>query len=185
MVRRQSAGYTLVELLTVLVIVGILAALLIPGTRPSMQARLESAAQIVAGDLAYARSLAISRNRTFRASFQVAENRYTVGPASGVSGSATPLDPFASDRTGRSGTYVTDLDELPGVTGVFLYKVAAAGPAGGEYIEFGPYGETSHAEESVVWLAGGMGGSERYMAVRVNPVTGLATVDLNAGGVKP
>lgn len=182
---RQRSGYTLVELLTVLVVLGILAALLIPSANPSIQARLESAAQLVAGDLAYARSLAISRNRAFRATWDLQQNRYTIAPAGGASGSAVPLDPFASDRAARPDTYVTDLDEVPGIAGIVLHKVLGVGPAEATYIEFGPYGETSKAEESVIWLAASSGGNERYVAVRVNPVTGLATVDLNRAGVKP
>jgi prepilin-type N-terminal cleavage/methylation domain-containing protein len=181
----QRGGYTLVELLTVLVVLGILAALLIPSTNPTIQTRLESAAQLVAGDLAYARSLAISRNRAFRATWDLKQNRYTIGPASGSLGSAAPLDPFASDRAARPDTYVTDLDEVPGIAGVALYKVSGAGPSGAVFVEFGPYGETTYAEESVVWLVAGTAGNLRYAAVRVNPVTGLATVDLNQAGVTP
>lgn len=182
---KQRLGYTLVELLTVLVVVGILAALLIPGTNPSLRTRLESAANLVAGDLAYARSLAISRNRAFRATWDLNENRYTIGPASGALETAAPLDPFASNRSARPDTYVTDLDEVPGIAGVAIYKVLGAGAGGAAYIEFGPYGETSHVGESVVWLAGGAAGDAQYVAVRVNPVTGLATVDLNREGIKP
>jgi hypothetical protein len=43
-------------------------------------------------------------------------------------------------------------------------------------LEFGPLGETTRSQKTVVWLAAGAGSGTRYLQLHVNPVTGLTTV---------
>jgi hypothetical protein len=42
-------------------------------------------------------------------------------------------------------------------------------------LEFNPLGATTTAAETTIWLTAGSGAAQRYLAVKVNPVTGLAT----------
>ena len=77
-VRSARAGFTLVEILAVVVILGIASAIIIPqmGTRDDMRAA--AAARTVIADLIYAQNLAISTGQTIWVRFDVANNRYTL-----------------------------------------------------------------------------------------------------------
>ena len=48
---RHSAGYSLVELLIVVTLIGIMAGLVLPTTNPSIRDQLQSAAEILSGDI--------------------------------------------------------------------------------------------------------------------------------------
>jgi hypothetical protein len=43
-------------------------------------------------------------------------------------------------------------------------------------VEFGPLGALTRSETTFVWFAVGEGSQRLYLAVEVDPVTGLATV---------
>ena len=77
---RQSAlhGFTLVEVLAVVVIIGIAAAAILPqiGNRDDM--RTASAARALMADLAYVQSRAVSTQRKHYVRFDVINNRYEV-----------------------------------------------------------------------------------------------------------
>ena len=49
---RQSAGFSLVELLIVVSLIGILAGIVVPSTNPNIHDQLQSVAQTLAGDIA-------------------------------------------------------------------------------------------------------------------------------------
>jgi prepilin-type N-terminal cleavage/methylation domain-containing protein len=177
--RRQPAGFTLIELLIVVAVMGILAGLVLPRSDPSLHEQLRSTAQIMAGDLAYGRSLAVTNNSQYRVQFEVAENRYVL-EHSGVDPAldTLPDSPLRSPEDPPT-MQIVDLDELPHVgTGVRIAAVVALGstPQSVESVEFGPLGTTTRSEETVVWVAAGAGSATRYMQVHVNPVTGLTSV---------
>jgi hypothetical protein len=44
-------------------------------------------------------------------------------------------------------------------------------------LTFGPLGETTRPEETVIWLVAGAGITARHLAVRVNPLTGLCSIE--------
>jgi hypothetical protein len=44
-------------------------------------------------------------------------------------------------------------------------------------LEFGPLGATGQTVGTSVWLTAGAAGSQRYLAIRIDPTTGLVTVD--------
>jgi prepilin-type N-terminal cleavage/methylation domain-containing protein len=74
----RRAGFTLVEILAVVVILGIASAIIIPqmGTRDDMRAA--AAARTVIADLIYAQNLAISTGQTIWVRFDVAGNKYSL-----------------------------------------------------------------------------------------------------------
>ena len=71
-------GFTLVEILMVVVILGIASAVIVPqiGTRSDLKAR--AAARIVVADLIYAQNMAIATQKFHYVKFDTAANRYTV-----------------------------------------------------------------------------------------------------------
>lgn len=176
--RRTSAAFSLIEMMIVLALMGVLAAMVLPGFTPGVHDRLEGAVRIVQADLAYGRSLAVTNNSKYRFSFELPDNRYVLRHSGAEAALDTlPATAFASPHdTPRQ--RVVDLDELPSLSG--KVRLAAVGTTGGTAtvvgeVEFGPLGETSRVEETIVWLAAGSGDDERFVWIKVNPVTGLTT----------
>jgi hypothetical protein len=44
-------------------------------------------------------------------------------------------------------------------------------------VTFTALGNTTRAEDTLIWLVAGAGSSRQYVAVRVTAVTGIATID--------
>ncbi len=180
----NSAGFTLIELLIVLSVMVILAGLVLPNSSPTLHDQLESAAQILASDLAYGRGLAVANNSSYRFTFDLSNNTYTLRH----SGTTASLDTlprflFASPQDTPS-KHVVALDDLPHLGApVRLAAVFASGNVSQSVsdVEFSPLGGTSRSATTVIWLSAGKGAAVRYISLSVNPVTGLATVGSYSG----
>ena len=177
--RDRRAGYSVLEMLIIVAIVGIMAAVIIPTTGANVVEQLESAASQVASDVAYARNLAVTNGSSYRLTFDTSENEYVlqhVGTNTALN--TLPKSPLrlASDPANQQTTLLSTL--VPGGIAVRLHAVyALSTPATSvTTIEFGPLGETTRIEETIVWLAAGSGNAARYISVRVNPVTGIGRV---------
>ncbi len=177
--RGQSAGFSLIELLIVISLMAIMAGLILPSGNPSIHDQLRSTARIVATDLAYGRSLAVTNNSNYKFTFDTNNNRYTL-EHSGTNPNldTLPDSPFrnADDPPEQ---HIVDLNDLPRVGApVQLEAVASTTnflePA--TDLEFGPLGETTRSGDTRIWLSAGNGNAKRYIRLLVNPITGLATV---------
>jgi len=71
-------GFTLIEILVVIVILGLLAAVVIPSVANTGQMQVHSAAAMLTSDIQYAQSLAISSQRPVTISFSPSGDYYTV-----------------------------------------------------------------------------------------------------------
>lgn len=71
-------GFTLVELIAVLVLTGILAAVAIPAVSTTEKTKHAAAARLVASDLRFARQHAVATGTRTWVSFQVATDQWTV-----------------------------------------------------------------------------------------------------------
>ena len=179
-ISRPARGFSLVEMMVVLTILGILAALVIPFFETTAVDQLQAGVTIVAADIDYARSLAIANGSDYRLTFTPSTNRYQlthVGTNSLLN--TLPTSPFkiqgdtAATQTTRFDQAVLGSGELK-----FLGALRGSGsPAELTSITFTPLGSTSAADDTVLWLTSGLGPSRRYQAVRVSAVTGLATVE--------
>ncbi len=180
---RQRAGFTLIELLMVIALVGILAALVIPSADSAINDHLRGAARIVATDLAYAQSLAVMNNSTYRVAFDVKRNRYTLEHSGDAPGfDVLPESPFSRHFGGQK-QMVVALDELPG-TGAQVRLEAVSEYSTGWWpnrrdaseLAFDTYGQPATPRWTVIWLGAGSGERSRYTWLIVHPITGLVEV---------
>lgn len=176
---RQNAGFSLIELLMVVTIMGIFAAMAIPSAAPSLHDQLEGAAQTLAGDIAYARNLAVANGSTYALSFDIPNNQYILT----YTGTNAALKNLPASPLGTPGDPPTQqtvkLANLPHLGGsVQLYAVySLATPAQSvTTLEFGSLGQTTRAGSTVIWLTTGTGSATRYLSVLVNPITGLTWI---------
>ena len=169
----------MLEVLMVVAIMGILAGMMLPSMSPSTQDQLQSAVNVVAADVAYARSLAVANNSRYHLTFSLQNNRYTLAHTSDANTGldTLPKTPFESPEDTAT-QHVVRFDTLPEV-GPTL-QLAAVRTATTKQavtdVEFGPLGETTRSEGTVIWLKAGGGAALRYMSVSVDPVTGLTTI---------
>jgi type II secretion system protein H len=173
---RRCGGFSLLELLIVVVVMGIVAALAVPQFRPDVPRHLQAAADGLAADLSWARSLAVMNNSRYRVTFDTAAQRYVLRHVGSLSWLDTlPSGPFRSPSDPPD-EHIVRLAELPTLSvRVRLLGAQAGGTTVGS-VEFTPLGGTVQAEETRIWLAAGVNTQRRYISVAVNPVTGLATV---------
>jgi prepilin-type N-terminal cleavage/methylation domain-containing protein len=174
--QRKSAAFTLIEVLLVVALMAVLAGLVLPNSDPSIHDQLHSAARILAGDLAYARSLAVTYGNTCRVTFDVDGNQYVLHHAGVDTPFRNPDDP--------AGQYVVRLADWPHLGRTVRLVAATASDAAAEPVGdlvFGPLGGTARSGATVLWLSAGEGSAKRYVSLRVNPVTGLTTIGSSSG----
>ena len=75
---RLGRGFTLVELLVVIILIGIAAAVVVPRMAQSSDVQVISAARILAADLQYAQNLAISSQKAVTVEFDAAADSYQI-----------------------------------------------------------------------------------------------------------
>src|SRR5262249_1018627 len=152
-------AFSIVELLIVLVLMSILAKLAITSAAASTYDQLKSTANILAGELNYARSLAVGNNSSYRVDIDVVGNRLVIRHSGTDSALNTlPKTPFrlASDPSDQHIILLSDLPQLG--MDVFVLGGQAVGNTTTSIssIEFGPYGATTQANKSVLWLSAGV-----------------------------
>ena len=76
--RNVRTGFTIVEILIVVVILSIAALAAIPMMSSASSFQIRSAANMIAADLEYAKSMAISRGQTYSVEFDVAADSYSI-----------------------------------------------------------------------------------------------------------
>ena len=174
-------AFTLVELLIVIAICGILAALAVPSFSSNVPEQLQMAADSVADDFIYARALAVANNSSYRFTFNVASSRFTyVLQHSGTNAALNKLPPSPFHTFDSGSTQQTaDLSKLPMLYGTV--KLAAvqknpAAPSDVTDLEFGPLGSTTRPEATLVWLVSSDTGTNMYIPISVNPTTGIVDV---------
>jgi prepilin-type N-terminal cleavage/methylation domain-containing protein len=81
---RRSGGFTMVELVIVVVIIAIAALAAVPMMSSAASLQIRSAANMIAADLEYAKSMAISRGETYSVEFDTNTDSYRIKDQAGV-----------------------------------------------------------------------------------------------------
>ena len=115
--RPVKTAFTIVELLVVIVILAIAAALAIPTISSSATTQLKSASNMLAGDLEYAKSISISSGRNHTVAFNESAESYSIQDEGGdtiehpVKKGFDYVVSFSSDsRVGSVEIYDADFD---------------------------------------------------------------------------
>ncbi len=182
---RSRPGYTLIEMLIVVSILLIFAGLVIPSSSQTSYDQLLSAARVLASDLAYARSLAVTNNDQYTVTFSGSGNSYTL-QYSGANPALVnlPITPFRIP-TDPPSQQIQRLADLPEVTAsvnlVAAADVGAALMTAVNNVQFSALGGTTRSDPTWIWLACGSGPSRCYLVVTINPVTGLTAIGACTG----
>jgi prepilin-type N-terminal cleavage/methylation domain-containing protein len=81
---RRGPGFTIIEVMLVVIIIGIAAAVVVPMASSAASMQLRSAANMVAADLEYAKSMSISRARYYTVDFNPSTESYRILDPNGV-----------------------------------------------------------------------------------------------------
>jgi Tfp pilus assembly protein FimT len=160
---RRAPAYTLTEVLLVVAILAVMAALVAPMASSNDATKLRAAADLLAADLAYAQSESISHGDDPRlVIFDTAVHRYHVAPASDAATAITGdagLPYIVRYGAGRAAT-------LDGVT------IDSVSLNGDDRLGFEMWGNLDQTAPATITLAFGA----RRITVTVDPVTGEAAI---------
>lgn len=176
---QKNAGFSLIEMLLVITIMGIFAAMAIPNAAPSLHDQLEGAAQTLAGDIAYTRNLSVANNSSYSLTFDLVNNQYILKYAGTNSAlSNLPASPLGSpgDPPTQQSVKMSNLPHLGGTVQLYAVYSLATPAQSVTSLQFGPLGQTTSGASTVIWFAAGSGTATRYLSVVVNPVTGLTWI---------
>lgn len=148
---KQNRGFTAIELILVIVILGILAAVAYPRFQAAPGFRVSAAAQAIAADIRYAQSQAVSTQYNYKVYFYAGSNSYSVYQVNRSSGAETIKNhPF------KAGNYTVAL--------ATEYSGAAIGS---DYtVEFNYLGAPITGGGSSVTVSGG--GESKTITVQAN-----------------
>ena len=160
----RDNAFTIIELIVVMVILSIAAMLAVPMISSAADVQVRSAANMIAADLDYAKSMAISRQQNHSVVFYPANESYEVHDAGGVikhpirASSDFVVDLQADSRLSRVDIVSADFDSQTTVTFDYLGS---------------PYNSTpSPLNSGVITLSAG----SFSMTVTVEPMTGYVTI---------
>jgi len=161
----ETKGFTLVEILIVVVILSIVGLLAIPMFSSASGFQLSSAANMIAADIEYAKNLAVATQRNYSVVFDVAGNSYHIEDDSGS----------VIDHPFRGGQYAVYLSSEPRLKLVSISSVNFDGTPKVTFDYLGsPYnGNGTGLNIGQVQVSAG----ENTMTVTVEPVTGYVTIN--------
>ena len=177
--RGGRGGFTLIEILITVAVLGILAAVIIPQLGAAATDQVSGAAQIIVSDLDYARSLAITNNSKYRIEFQSDQNGYVLThTGANAALDALPAHPFRKPSADPLALEVA-LRDFPSIGATVMIAsivTEETSPKAVDTIEFSTLGQTTRTQPTIIWLSSSAGAEEIFLPIRVNPVTGLTTI---------
>jgi len=131
--RRRATGFTLVELVVMIIVLAIAAAMILPQVTGMSEVAAQSAARRAVADLEYAQNHAVVSQASVSVTFNTAANSYRVHLSN-------ESDPLIHPITKKA--YEVDLDTEIGCEGVSL---ASVNFAGGSVVTFNALGAPDNA----------------------------------------
>lgn len=186
-VAAKRPGVTLAEILLVVAVLALMAVGATALFQPGLTDELENAAQIVLADVERARNLAVANNSKYKLTFNSdGSGYYLQHSGSNASLNTLPSWPYKqrSDPADRQTTLLRILPGLGDVDVLGAVQVASGVRSQVTDLEFTSLGGTTRVQTTEIWLAAGSDSSRRYLAVAINPTTGLATIG-DLGGAAP
>ncbi|MEM9753499.1 MAG: prepilin-type N-terminal cleavage/methylation domain-containing protein [Planctomycetota bacterium] len=165
-----SRGYTLVEVLVVVVILGIASAVVVPQLLAAGTLGIQAAARLVVADILFAQNEAIAAQDNRWLEFDAATESYRVmrvNPTTGLEETLT-----IGWVNGQQSNYVVDFSDDERFEGITLDSVQMGGSAATR-LEFDDLGSPLITDEMVIVL----GFQNQTRTVRIQPFTGRVTVD--------
>jgi prepilin-type N-terminal cleavage/methylation domain-containing protein len=175
-------GFSLVELLTVMTVIGILATIAVPAMSNGSNFGLKAAGRVLASDLRMASDLAVQYGTQYTITFDLTKNQYQL-TLTGPGNPPTLQNPQAPPGT-PAGTYLISIGLIDGNTtdsnGVRL--LGAKLKTGGQSvtnISFGSQGGTgpTRTDDTEIWLIDGPTWNPQYLRLTVTAITGQVWVD--------
>jgi len=173
--RRPLRGFTLVEVMMVVVIMSLVAGFMLISTQSLGPQILEETSSVMAADLMLARDTAFTYGTEFTVSFDITGNTYTVSHTG--SGQTPPFErPLGN---GTMGNFTISVDGIhPGgnsLARVTIYRVRTTSTNQDvTNVVFNSLGNTgpSRTEDTCIWLSQGTGAETRYQKITINWMTG-------------
>jgi len=166
--QNTSSGFTMVEIIIVVVIIAIAAMMAIPMMSSAGSTQIRSAANMIAADLEYAKSMAIGRQKNYSVVFNTANDYYEVHDPNGIiehpvkKGFDYKVD-FSSD--GRlNKVVIANVDFDPGSSNTITFDYLGSPYSGS--------GTLNPLNSGGISLSAG----DSTMTVSVEPVTGFVTI---------
>lgn len=178
----SRSGYTLIEVLIVVTILGIVASVAVPAMSSPSFHGLKSTGRVCASDLRLASQLAIQYGTTYTVDLDVSGNRYELRHT-GTSNPPALQNPNAAPGS-IAGKYVVEVGSFgengSGTQGVRLIGAELkTSRQSVNNISFGPQGGTgpSRTEDTAIWFCRGTGANRQYLRLSVAAVTGQVWID--------
>lgn len=169
---RKPRGYTLIEVLITVTIMGMAAAIVVPNMMKGGTLGVQAGARMIIADLLYAQNEAMAQQSVRRVVFDSDDNSYRVERYdAGANTWVLEFNPALSDG-GLKQNYVVDFDEDKRFQGI---EIVSAAFNGSDRVEFDDLGNPSAG--GVVRLRF----EEHVYDINVAPFTGRVTVEKVTG----
>ncbi len=168
---------TLLEVMIVILLLAIITGIVIPRAGSLQPEALRSAGELLAADMAFTRSLAITRGSPHKVVLFPGTGTYWIEHAgNNPAGAELPPSPFAApDSTPRR--LVFRLEDMPGAgRGVTIWGCIPNQGSGEQTIQFEPLGSLTSPQDITIILTALENNQPWYVAIRVRAATGLCEI---------